>query len=220
MTTVFVTSSGTDLGKTFVTLRLIAEVTAAGLRARALKPVASGFDAADPEGSDSARLLRARGLNVTAANLAAISPWRFAAPLSPDMAAAREHRSVPFAALVEFCRAPSDTDVTLIEGIGGVMAPLDGEHTVLDWIAALDAPTLLVVGSYLGTLSHSLTAAAVLRARGVTLAGIVVSESLEQPAPLHETAAALVRFVAPVPVQVLARTEPKPLLPLLTPYLP
>ena len=67
--------------------------------------------------------------------------------------------------------------MTLIEGIGGVMAPLDARHTVLDWIAALGAPALLVVGSYLGTLSHSLTAAAALRQRGVALLGVVVSES-------------------------------------------
>ena len=144
MTTLFVTSSGTDLGKTFVTLQLIAELQAAGLRVRALKPVASGFDAAHAETSDSGLLLRALGLEVTAANLDAISPWRFAAPLSPDMAAAREQRAISWRALVELCRTPSDADVTLIEGIGGVMVPLDGEHTVLDWIAALGAPALLV----------------------------------------------------------------------------
>ena len=178
MTTVFVTSSGTDIGKTFVTLRLIAELKASGRRVRALKPVASGFDAAHPERSDTGELLRALELEPTAVNVDAVSPWRFVAPLSPDMAAARERRTIPFAALVAHCRAAGRSgDVTLIEGIGGVMVPLDGEHTVLDWIAALQVPALLVVGSYLGALSHSLTAAAALRARGVTIAGVVVSES-------------------------------------------
>ena len=57
------------------------------------------------------------------------------------------------------------------------MVPLDAEHTVLDWIAALRAPAVLVVGSYLGTLSHTLTAAAVLRERGCALAAVIVSES-------------------------------------------
>ena len=38
------------------------------------------------------------------------------------------------------------------------MVPLDDTHTVLDWIAAVDAPVLLVTGSYLGSLSHTLTA--------------------------------------------------------------
>ena len=184
MTTLFVTASGTDVGKTFVMLRLIDELTAGGYAVRALKPVASGFDATNVDASDTGALLRAQGLDVSPASLDAVSPWRFAAPLSPDMAAARERRSVPFAALVAHCRAAERRgDVTLIEGVGGVMVPLDEEHTVLDWIAALEAPTLLVVGSYLGTLSHSLTAAAALRSRGVTIAGVVVSESEQQPVP-------------------------------------
>jgi dethiobiotin synthetase len=219
MTTIFVTASGTDVGKTFVTLQLIAEARRAGLRARALKPVASGFDAANPTDSDTARLLVAQGLSIDAASLDAVSPWRFAAPLSPDMAAARERRSVPFDALVDFCRSSSDDRVTLIEGIGGVMAPLDATHTVLDWIAALGAPALLVVGSYLGTLSHSLTAAAALRQRSVPIAGIVVSESLEQPVAADETAATLARFLAPTEIRVLPRNGATPLWPLLAPWL-
>ena len=220
MTAVFITSSGTGIGKTFVTLRLIAELEARGRSVRALKPVASGFDAAQPEGSDTALLLRAQGLDLTAEILDAVSPWRFAAPLSPDMAARAERRSIPFAALVAHCRAASArAGVTLIEGIGGVMAPLDTEHTVLDWIEALDAPALLVVGSYLGSLSHSLTAAAALRQRSVTIAAVVVSESEEQPAPAAETAASLARFVAPVPVCVLPRAAPVPLLPLVESHL-
>ncbi|MEO8465412.1 MAG: dethiobiotin synthase [Gammaproteobacteria bacterium] len=222
MTTLFVTASGTDVGKTFVTLRLIDELTAAGYRVRALKPVASGFDAANPNAGDTGALLRAQGLEPSSTNLDAVTPWRFAAPLSPDMAAARERRALPFAALVDFCRAPRDADVTLIEGIGGVMVPLDDHHTVLDWIMALDAPALLVVGSYLGTLSHSLTAAAALKSRGARVASVVVSESEERPVSAAETATVLARFLKPTPVQVLPRhaaRDATPLLPLLAPHL-
>jgi dethiobiotin synthetase len=216
MTTVFVTASGTGVGKTFVTCRLVGELAAAGRTVRALKPVASGFDAASPEGSDSYLLLQAQGLPVTPQNLDTVSPWRFAAPLSPDMAAAREGRSIPFDALVAHCRAMSEHDgITLIEGVGGVMVPLDAKHTVLDWIAALGAPALLVVGSYLGTLSHSLTAAAALHQRGVPLLGVVISESEEQPVPAEETAATLARFVTGAPIRVLTRGGGVPLLPLL-----
>lgn len=219
MTTVFVTSSGTDVGKTFVMLRLIAELTAAGRRVHALKPVASGFDPTNPQSSDTALLLRAQGLALNEANFDSVSPWRFAAPLSPDMAAAREQRSIPFDGVVATCRAAdARAEVTLIEGVGGVMVPLDERHTVLDWIAALGAPALLVVGSYLGTLSHTLTAAAALRQRGVGILGIVVSESALQPALAEETAAVLSRFVT-APVVVLPRGATVPLLPLLAPLL-
>jgi dethiobiotin synthetase len=224
MTTLFVTATGTDVGKTYVTTRLIAELRAARRSVRALKPVASGFDAAAVEDSDSGALLRALGLPLSTAELDRVSPWRFTAPLSPDMAAARERRPLPFTELLDFCRAPSAADVTLIEGIGGVMVPLDGQHTVLDWIAALRAPVLLVAGSYLGTLSHTLTAAAVLRDRGCTIAAVVISESAQQPVDADETAKVVARFLTPISVAVLPRRPPtapsaSALLPLLARYI-
>lgn len=218
------TASGTELGKTFVTCALLEELGRIPLRVRALKPVATGFDAAELEASDTGCLLAAQGFEPSTAQLDAVSPWRFAAPLSPDMAAAREGRLIPFDELLRFCRASDGYDLTLIEGIGGVMVPLDGRHTVVDWIAALGAPALLVTGSYLGALSHALTAAGALRARSVELLGVIVSESLEQPVPLDETREVLERFLAPTPVIALPRRRgdgsvlPK-LLPLIAPFL-
>ena len=139
------------------------------------------------------------------------------------MAAEREDRSIPFDDLVAFCREDTGEDVTLIEGIGGVMVPLDRRHTVLDWIAALEIPALLVTGSYLGTLSHTLTAAGVLRARNVKLAGVIVNESETQPVAPEETADVLARFVADVPVRIVGRLDTPErvpdLLPLLEPLL-
>jgi dethiobiotin synthetase len=212
MTTLFITATGTDIGKTFVTLALLHAARAQGWSVRALKPVASGFDPASAAESDTGRLLRAQRLSLDRAQLDAVSPWRFAAPLSPDMAAAREGRCIDFDELVKFsaaASAPPAEGLTLIEGIGGVMVPLDGRHTVLDWIDALGCPAVLVAGSYLGTLSHTLTAAHALASRGCALAGIIVSESAEQPVPAEETAEVLRRFVAPTSVAVLSRTTPE-----------
>jgi len=205
MTTLFVTSSGTGIGKTLVCCRLL-EALPRGLRLRAIKPVVTGFGADVPE-SDTGRILRAQGLPLDPDAIAATSPWRFREPLSADMAAAREGRAIDFDELVRFSREPTGIDLNLIEGIGGVMAPLDGSHTVLDWIAALEARTLLVVGSYLGALSHSLTAHAALAARGLPIAAIVISQSPEEPVPTAETAASLERFVGDTPVLILPRDE-------------
>jgi dethiobiotin synthetase len=206
----FVTASGTDVGKTFVGAHIVAALRSRAIRVRALKPIATGFDPADVESSDSGLLLAAQGLPPTAANLDAITPWRFAAPLSPDIAAARERRVIPFGALVEFCGESANVDLVLIEGVGGVMAPIDDRHTVLDWIAALGAPALLVVGSYLGTLSHTLTAASVLRARGCEVFAVVVNESASEPLGSDETAAVLRRFLPDLPVLVSPRLDTRP----------
>jgi dethiobiotin synthetase len=213
MTTVFVTSSGTGIGKTFVCCRLIGALRQR-LRIRAIKPVVTGFPATvsgkglDDDTvveSDTGLILRAQGLPLTPETIAATSPWRFREPLSVDMAAAREGRTLPFDEQLSFSRSPAGIDLNLVEGVGGVMAPLDGSHTVLDWIAALEARTLLVVGSYLGALSHSLSAHAALAGRGIVTTAIVISESAAEPVPTAETARSLRRFVGDTPVLILPR---------------
>ena len=196
----FVTASGTEVGKTVVACLLCRQLSAAGTRVRAVKPVITGFADDAPGGTDTALLLDAQGLDATPGAIAEASPWRFRAALSPDMAARREGRSIDFQGLVDFCRGLRDEagDVLLIEGLGGVLVPLTDKETVADWIAALEVPALLVTGSYLGTLSHTLSAAESLKARGVPLAAVIVSESADSPVPLAETVETLERFVTPV----------------------
>jgi dethiobiotin synthetase len=190
---IFVSGTGTDVGKTFLSAALIRYWRAAGHKVAAVKPVVSGFDPATAQASDPGVLLAALGYPIT--DIDAMSPWRFAAPLSPDMAAAREGRALDFDAIVEFSRhAAKSADRVLIEGVGGIMVPLDERHTVLDWMSALRLPVLLVAGSYLGTISHTLTALRVLAQRNLTVAAIVVSESTVAGAPLDETVVTIARF--------------------------
>jgi dethiobiotin synthetase len=199
---VFVTATGTDIGKTFVSAGLIRHWRAAGHRVDALKPVVSGFDPDKAAASDSGVLLDALGQSVTPQDIERISPWRFTAPLSPDMAAQREGRRIDVDELVSFCKSNIATHdgITLIEGVGGVMVPLDDTHTVLDWMMALRIPVVLVAGSYLGTISHTLTALDVLLRWDIPIAALVVSESESQPVPLDETAAAMARFAGSIEV--------------------
>ena len=205
MSAFFVTATGTDIGKTYVTAGLIRRLRAQGKAVSALKPVVSGFG--DPCASDTGLLLAALGEPAADDAVARLSPWRFAAPLSPDMAAAREGRAVDFDVLLRFCRRGiAECDGTLfIEGVGGIMVPIDAQRTVLDWMAELGIPIILVVGGYLGTLSHTLTALDVLAQRKLSIAAIVVSESERNPVALEETVASIARFAGSVPVIGLPR---------------
>ena len=148
MSAYFVTSTGTDIGKTFVTAGLIRYLREAGQAVHALKPVVSGYDSSVVETSDPAVLLNALGLPIDAETIDRVAPWRFRAPLSPDLAAAREGRTIDFDELIAFSRKEiaAAGGILFIEGVGGIMVPLDAERTVLDWMAALQIPLLLVVG--------------------------------------------------------------------------
>jgi dethiobiotin synthetase len=203
----FITSSGTDIGKTFIAAALAKQLSEEGHQVQVLKPVMSGYTAED---SDAHTLLEALGKTPSEADIEHMSCYRFAAAISPDIAAAREGKSIDFKTLCDFCDTVKEgADVQLIEGVGGVMVPLTDEHTVLDWVAAIDTKAVLVVGSYLGSLSHTLTAMEVLKSRGVEVALVVVIESDETDTTLDETLNTLSRFIAApiLPVERIKNTK-------------
>ena len=200
----FVAGTGTDLGKTHVGCALLEAARSRGLRVDAFKPVVSGFDPAAPEASDPARLAVALGRPDAWAD---VSPRRYRAPLAPNLAARLEGDTLRMEDLVADCRAwltDRDVDLALVEGAGGVMSPMTDDATNLDLMSALGLPILLVAGSYLGTASHLLTALEVLRARSLTVAAIVVSESLDAP-DLAQTVEMLRAFERQTPIIVAPR---------------
>lgn len=200
MSAIFITATGTDIGKTYVAAALIEHLRRMGHLVDAIKPVVSGYDPVQAAVSDPGVLLRALGLPVTEQNVDRISPWRFRAALSPDLAAAREGRAIDVDAVIHFCQHAIDRrrDVLLIEGAGGIMVPLDGDRTILDVMMALQLPLILVAGSYLGTISHTLTALDALYRRGLQVLATVVSETPGSTVPLADTVAAIARFAEPV----------------------
>ena len=205
MSAVFITATGTDIGKTFVTAGLIRHLRALGREVDALKPVMTGFDPAHPEASDAGVLLAALGRPIIAAEIARISPYRFSAPLSPDMAARRERRDIDFNALTEFSAgaAARAEGTLLIEGIGGVMVPLDDQNTVLDWMAVLRIRVVVIAGSYLGSLSHTLTSLDAIRRRHLMIQALVVNETAGSTVPMADTVTTLKRFARSTPVVTL-----------------
>jgi len=209
MTHIFVTASGTDIGKTFVSVLLVRQLLARGLRVAALKPVLSGLEGMSWPETDAGRLLAALGEEITAEAVDQITPWRFDPPLSPDMAAARAGKSIDLKELTDFCVAPKDKDFVLVEAAGGVLVPVSERTTMADWMMALDArvdlKVLLVVGSYLGTISHTLTALESLAARNLGPAGIIISTSEVNPVPVEETAEVMARFAGDVPIVIVPR---------------
>jgi dethiobiotin synthetase len=207
MSAYFVTATGTDVGKTFVAAGLIRHWRATGAAAEALKPVMTGYDPAEAEGSDAGLLLKAMGKPAGPEDIERVSPWRYAAPLSPHVATRRENRSLPFEELVAFSRRAiaAHTGPLLIEGVGGVMVPLDDKYTVMDWMKALGLPLVVVTGTYLGTISHTLTALDVLKRNGLTVTILVVNETAGSPVSLGDTMLALKHFTAPTPLVGLPR---------------
>ncbi|MGA8864070.1 MAG: dethiobiotin synthase [Gallionella sp.] len=212
MSVYFVGGTGTDVGKTYVTALLARQQVAAGHGVLALKPVASGVPPMQSSAfasTDTAQLLDAQGLKVNAANVEACSPWRFEQPLSPDMAAAAERRSLTLDALADWVRnriaATPASGAVLIEGVGGVMSPMTSDALNLDLIKILGCPVILVTGSYLGALNHALTALEALKAHKLDVKAVVLNESVGSTVRFEATLDSLRRFAATHPITPLRR---------------
>ena len=185
----FITSTGTDIGKTLVTACLAWQSRAQSAPYMAIKPVLSGVedDNSMIEG-DTGCLAKAQGLPLTAETWDRLTPMRYKAPLAPNMAAKLEGRALDFDALVDFCRtAMAKHDDLLIEGVGGSFVPLTDKYLVADWVKALNIKSILVVGSYLGTISHTIATVEAMKMRGLAIHSIIISESEGDCPDLNET---------------------------------
>jgi dethiobiotin synthetase len=209
MRPISIAGAGTDIGKTYVAAALIRTLIKDGIALDAFKPVVSGIDDDAPEGSDPARLLTALGRPLNRQTLDVMSPLRFRAPLSPPSAARLEGKTLAFDDIATLCRSRADEPgdaLLLIETAGGVMSPLDDSHTMLDLMADLDAPVILVGGSYLGSISHTLTALDCLWSRDLDVLAIVISESEGDHPDFAETVQTIAGFAGDVPVLPCPRT--------------
>lgn len=199
MSAYFIAGTGTGIGKTFTTCALVAAARAKGMEVRGLKPVLSGYDANDAT-NDAAQIIEAAG---NTQNIDDVSPWRFREPLSPHRAAMMESRTIDFDALVTWTKQEANRDgVTYIETVGGVMVPLNNAKMVLDWMAAVDLPVIFVTGSYLGTISHTLTALGMLRGKGIRVEALIMNESDGSSVTLAEAMEGLRPFIADIPLQI------------------
>jgi dethiobiotin synthetase len=175
---VVVVGSHTDVGKTFVSCALVRALVARGIAVTPRKPVLTGVGHDDEAlaDSDAGRLLAATGRRFDRASIDEVAPLRFALPQAPDAAARAEGRRLRLADVVAAAAAPEDAYV-LIETAGGVMSPVADDGLVVDVAAALGLPCVLVVGAYLGGISHGLSAHAVLLQRGLVVAAVVVNRA-------------------------------------------
>ncbi|MDP3495889.1 MAG: dethiobiotin synthase [Hyphomonadaceae bacterium] len=181
----FITAIGTDCGKTHVSAAILRHLRSAGRPALALKPVMSGYSPDQLETSDAGRLLLAMGRTVDAATVGEIC-WRsFVEPLAPNVAARRAGVALAYADMLSFLRErmARHTGPVLVEGAGGVMSPLTDTHTNIDLAQDLGLPVVLLASSYLGAVSHTLTAVDVLTRRHLKPVMIVVTEPSVDASP-------------------------------------
>ena len=171
----FVTGTDTGVGKTVVTLGLMAYLQEQGKTVVAMKPVASGCEwrAGGLVNDDALQLQRHASV---ALPYAQVNPYAFEPPIAPHIAASRTGVSISIDTLRTACdRLAARADCVLVEGVGGWQVPLNGDETLADLAAALGLGVILVVGIRLGCLNHALLTAESILASGCVPAGWVAN---------------------------------------------
>jgi dethiobiotin synthetase len=205
-----VTGTDTGVGKTTITCGILRCLRRRGVAVVVSKPVASGAEslhAGRLVAADTRRLAEAAGLGPEAWQV--VTPWVFAEPLAPAVAARRAGVPLSLRELAGAARACArDGAVLLVEGAGGLLCPLTDEATVADLFVELGLPVVVAARRSLGTLNHTLlTVEAALR-RGLTVAGVVVSEVTLPAGVAEATNVDELRRLLPVPVLAVAGHEP------------
>ena len=172
----FVTGTDTGVGKTFVTAGLARLLSDRGLRVGVMKPVETGCDRRgnDLVPADAVRLLTAaRGHQ----DLSSLCPYRFEAPLAPDIAARQAGRSIdPVVILDRFRTLAASHDIVMVEGAGGLLVPIWDRYTMADLAGDVGLPLLVVTASRLGAVSHTLLTLEHARFRGLPVAAYVLNQ--------------------------------------------
>lgn len=178
----FVTGTGTGVGKTIVSAALLAAMRDAGEQVRAYKPVVTGL--AEPPGAwppDHELLALAAGMTPEQ-----VAPLRFGPAVSPHLAGSLANEPIDAVKLVGRARATASADETLIvEGVGGLLVPLADNFTVRDLAVELALPLLIAASPGLGTINHTLLTIKAARAVGLSVAAVVLTPWPDEPSRME-----------------------------------
>ena len=173
MAAFFVTGTDTDSGKTLITLALMHGLQQAGLKVNAMKPVAAGTTVY-PEGlmNEDAMLLQQQSSVKAAYQL--LNPYLFKEPVAPHIAARYEKVQIDMASIASaFDLLKQQAEVTLVEGAGGWLVPMNDRLDIADIAVQLKLPVILVVGLKLGCINHARLSVQSIYASGCQIAGWV-----------------------------------------------
>jgi dethiobiotin synthetase len=197
---IFVTGTDTDVGKSIVAAVIARLAVTSGLRTGVMKPVTSGCTLRDGvRSSDDAELL-AYGAGIETLPPQA-TPYLLTAPLAPSVAAAKEGVRIDLEQIAtDYETLAREHDFMVVEGAGGLMAPLAGGLLVADLILRLGLSVIVVARPGLGTVNHTLLTCLAARQMGITVTGVIISGFPEDPDEAEESAPHLIGSLSGAPL--------------------
>ena len=202
----FVTGTGTEVGKTIVAATLARTALAAGRRVAVFKPAVSGLDELGEP--DHALLRRAAD---SAQSDDQIAPYRYGPAVSPHLGAELAGEPIDAGRLREVARAAAaGADLLIVEGVGGFLVPLalgPPAYLIRDLARELGLAVVIAAAPSLGTINHTLLTVESVRAAGLDLAAVVLTPWPAEPAEVERSNRATIARLGGVSVVTLPRLE-------------
>lgn len=200
---VFVTGTGTEVGKTVVAASIARSLAAEGKRVAVFKPAVTGL-AEDGE-PDHALLRRAAGSEQSDEEIA---PYRYGPAMSPHLAAELTGEAIDPARLVAAARrAAGGADALVCEGVGGVLVPLTADYLVRDLAVELGLPLVVAASPGLGTINHTLLTLEAARAAGLAVDSVVLTPWPDEPSRIEQSNRETIAALGRVRVETLPRLD-------------
>ena len=175
---IFITGTGTEIGKTVIAGGVAASLKHAGTNVGVMKPISAG-DTADAQFLKHAAQVDDE--------LVSINPIHLRHPLAPSVAARIENREIDLPCIeTAFAALQQKYDVVIVEGVGGIAVPLRDDFLVAHLIHQLQLPILIVAQAGLGTVNHTLLTVAFAQQFGLQIVGIVLNTHAPEVAGLAE----------------------------------
>ena len=208
MSGVFVTGTGTEIGKTVVAGVIARTVAAGGRRVSVFKPAVSGLDEARELGvaPDHEHLRGAAGSGQSDDE---ISPYRFGPAVSPHLAAELDGIAIePDRIRRALAAAQRSADFLVCEGVGGFLVPLTLDYLVRDFAREAGLPVVIAAAAGLGTINHTLLTLEAVRGAGLECAGVVLTPWPSDPGPLERSNVEAISELGRVRVDTLGPIDP------------
>ena len=198
---VFVTGTGTEVGKTVVAAAIARTQAEQGKRVAVFKPAVTGLDERATGVADHELLRWAAGSGQSDEEIA---PYRYGPPMSPHLAAELAGEEIEPAKLLSAAQAAAESaDVLVCEGVGGLLVPLAPGYLVRDFAAELGLALVIAASRGLGTINHTLLTIEAARAAGLGVSTVVLTPWLEAPSRIEQSNRETIAALGEVRVETL-----------------
>ena len=185
MKPLFITATDTDIVKTYVCAGIAHSLKKLNIDVGIMKPFACGVKQKTGFSSNDLTILSKAAMVDDVENL--LNPFFFPIPASPYTAAMNLGAKIDIGRVIEcFRELDKIHDIMLVEGIGGIMTPILKEYAIIDLIKDLEANTIIVTSSKIGTVNHTVLTCNMCKSMKIPVKGLIINNFDSNGYPISE----------------------------------